>query len=95
MTSHLDRMDEDLGRQIRSKLWRWISDSFDLYEMAELPSEWACSRIFTALLNALARGCVRFEVPPDMAVDALRSLMEIYQRRRDERAAAGEDDDDD
>ena len=85
-----DRMEADLGKQISGKLWRGMADSFDLYDMAELPVEWATSRVFTALLHVLSRSAVRFAVPTDMVCDALRQLIEVQRREQQEEAAADE-----
>ncbi len=82
-----DRMDRDLSRQIRRKLWRWIDDSLALYEMGDLPDSYAAAAIFTALINSLADGVVSMQVPTQPLLNALEGMIAAKQRDSEEKDA--------
>lgn len=48
-----DRLHTDLARHIGEKLDRWVADSYDLYDMAELPELWAQHAMTRHLLRQL------------------------------------------
>ena len=82
-----DRMDRDLSRQIRRKLWNWIDDSLALYEMGDLPDSYAAAAIFTALINSVADGVVSMKVPLKPLLNALESMIAAKQRDQEEKDA--------
>jgi len=72
----MNQLQRDLRRRIADKLQQWVSDSFDLYDMAEISQREAMSDILSVLLWHTATGLQYADVPKDEVASFIQNAME-------------------
>lgn len=75
-----ERLRADLVQRISERHQKWIEDSADLYNMAELPRRCAIADIFTVIVASIATGATQFKVSEDIVVGMIHEAMELKKQ---------------
>ena len=76
---------KDLHKHSDDKLYRWVSDTVALYDMAEIPTNQCLEDMYMSLFAAMGALSAAYSIEPECLVQTFRKTLEICKRKHDER----------
>jgi len=74
--------EEDIFRQCRIKMLRWVKDSKDLYEMAELPANDCLRALFFILIHTVVGLSTKVGFEKQSYMELCEHVWEMYHEQR-------------
>ncbi len=76
---------KDLHKHSDDKLYRWVTDTVGIYNMADIPTQECLEDMYMSLFAAMGALSAAYELEPECLVQTFRKTLEICKRRHDEK----------
>jgi len=76
---------KDLLKHSDDKLYKWVTDTVALYQMADIPTRDCLEDMYMSLFAAMGALSAAYDIEPECLVQTFRKTLEICKRKHDEK----------
>jgi hypothetical protein len=76
---------KDLLKHSDDKLYKWVTDTVALYQMADIPTGDCLEDMYMSLFAAMGALSAAYDIEPECLVQTFRKTLEICKRKHDEK----------